>query len=333
MIITRTPFRVSFFGGGTDYPAWFRENGGSVLVTSIDKYCYLTVRYLPPFFEHRHRVVYSIVEMVKEISDIKHPVVRAVLSERKQTQGLEIHHDGDLPARSGLGSSSAFAVGLLHALSALDGRMSSKMTLAREAIRIEQDVLKESVGCQDQIATAFGGFNRIRFLPSGMFDVEPIVIERSRVVELQDSLMLFFTGLTRSASAVAEETIRNLSAKRAELIAMREMVDEAMTLVSTQCDLVPEFGRLLRESWKLKKCLADNVSSPRVDEIYQAALGAGALGGKLLGAGGGGFMLFMVPKDKQKAVRDRLKELIHVDFRFETGGSKVLVFEMNNRDD
>jgi D-glycero-alpha-D-manno-heptose-7-phosphate kinase len=333
MIITRTPFRISFFGGGTDYPEWFRENGGAVLATSIDKYCYLTVRYLPPFFEHRYRIVYSIVEMVKEIDEIRHPAVRAVLKERNFTKGLEIHHDGDLPARSGLGSSSSFAVGILHALDALDGRMQSKLQLAREAIRMEQEVLQETVGCQDQITAAFGGFNRIRFLPDSSFDVEPIVIGRERLDTLQQSLMLCFTGLTRHASAVAQETVKNFDAKRNELTAMRQMVDEAVEMLCGRADPIENFGRLLHEAWLIKRGLATNVTTSKVDEIYEAARSAGAIGGKLLGAGSGGFILLVAPPDRHAAIRERLNGLIHVGFRFESGGTKILVFEMHNRDE
>lgn len=304
-----------------------------MLATSIDKYCYLTVRHLPPFFEHRHRIVYSIVEMVRELEEIRHPVVRAVLQERQPVNGLEIHHDGDLPARSGLGSSSSFAVGILHSLAALEGKMMSKLQLARQAMRIEQDVLKETVGCQDQITAAFGGFNRVHFFKDGTFDVEPIVITRDKLDVLEGSLMLFFTGLTRSASTIAESTIQNMRAKERDLCTMRQMVDQAVRIVDNSGDLVGEFGRLMHESWMLKRGLADNVTTPRVDEVYECARSAGAIGGKLLGAGGGGFLLLVVPKEKQAAVREKLADLIHVNFRFESGGSKLLVFEVNNRDD
>ncbi len=332
MIITRTPFRVSFFGGGTDYPGWFREHGGAVLATSIDKYCYLTVRYLPPFFEHKHRIVYSIVEMVRELDEIKHPVVRAVLKEMKTTNGFEIHHDGDLPARSGLGSSSSFAVGILHSLAALEGRMMSKMQLARQAMRIEQDVLKETVGCQDQITAAFGGFNRVNFLQNGNFDVEPIVLTREKLEMIEGSLMLFFTGLTRSASEIAEGTLKNMKAKESELVEIRQMVDEAVDIVESSGDIVGDFGRLMHRSWMIKRGLANNITTSVIDGAYEGARSAGAIGGKLLGAGGGGFLLLVVPKEKQAAVREKLAKLIHVNFRFESSGSKLLVFEMNNRD-
>jgi len=327
MIITRTPFRISFFGGGTDYPAWFRKHGGAVLSTSIDKYCYLTVRYLPPFFEHRHRVVYSIVEMVREIEEIKHPVVRAVLSEMGFSRGLEIHHDGDLPARSGLGSSSSFAVGIINALSVLEGRRCGKKELAQEAIRLEQDILKESVGCQDQICAAFGGLNRIEFTSSDEFSVMPLELDAERYALLEGSLMLFFTGLTRMASNVAKEKIKNLKNRENELKTMRSLVDHAQGVMRNSSNLVEEIGALLHENWLLKRSLTESVSNPLVNEIYQAGLDAGALGGKLLGAGGGGFMIFVVRSEDREKVRDCLRDLIHVEFKFETEGSKILVCE------
>jgi D-glycero-alpha-D-manno-heptose-7-phosphate kinase len=329
MIITRTPFRVSFFGGGTDYPDWFRKHGGSVVATSIDKYCYLSVRHLPPFFEHKHRIVYSRIELPHAISDCQHPVVKAVLSESKTDKGFEIHHHGDLPARSGLGSSSAFTVGLLNAMAALDGRLVSKKALANEAIRIEQDVLKENVGCQDQVTTAYGGFNRIDFRTDGGIDVAPIVAPAKRVQELQDSLVLFFTGLSRYASEVAGDQIRNLRNREKELNAMQAMVGQAVSILQSENEPLRSFGKLLHENWQLKRELATTVTTPQIDEIYQAARDAGAVGGKLLGAGGGGFMLFYVPKDRQARVSERLSRLIPVSFRFETAGSRVLLYEPN----
>jgi D-glycero-alpha-D-manno-heptose-7-phosphate kinase len=329
VIITRTPFRVSFFGGGTDYPDWFREYGGAVIATSIDKYCYLSVRHLPPFFEHRHRIVYSQVELTREIENIQHPAVRAILSEMDGGKGYEIHHDGDLPARSGLGSSSAFAVGLVHALNALQGKMVSKHYLASEAIRIEQEVLAENVGCQDQVTTAHGGFNRIDFRREGSIEIAPILMTSDRMIQLQNSIILVFTGLSRYASDIAGEQIRNFKKRTSELERMREMVEEASAILSGEANPIEAFGRLLHESWKLKRELASSVTTPRIDEIYDAARIAGAYGGKLLGAGGGGFMIFVVPEERKAAVRQSLSSLVHVNFRFETGGSKVIVYEPN----
>ena len=335
MIISRTPFRISFFGGGTDYPDWFREHGGAVLATSIDKYCYLTVRHLPPFFEHRHRIVWSQVELTSSVEEIKHPAVRAILGEmngHQESQGYEIHHDGDLPARAGLGSSSSFAVGLIHAMHALNGRMVSKQDLAREAIHIEQDVLREHVGCQDQVTTAHGGFNRIEFHRNGDIDINPVILSRDRLGRLQDSMMLVFTGVSRFASDVAAKQIENLKSRTKELTAMRQMVDEATSILASSADPVEPFGRLLNESWKLKRSLAAGVTTDKVDEVYAAALAGGAVGGKLLGAGGGGFMLFVVPDGKKERVLEGLRGLVDVRFRFETGGSKVLYAERDSWD-
>lgn len=327
MIITRTPFRISFFGGGTDYPAWFKDHGGVVLTTSIDKYCYIALRPLPPFFSHKHRIVYSKVEEVTRAADIQHPVVRAILGERGEENGLEIHHDGDLPARSGLGSSSAFTVGFLNAMNALEGRMTAKNDLAVEAIRIEQDVLKENVGCQDQIAVAYGGFNRIEIAPNGTFDVTPVIMPRERLNGLQDSLMLFFTGISRFSSEIAAEQIKNIGQRKDSLHAMRGMVDAGLDVLLNSSDLAGDFGALLHENWMLKKSLASSVSTPLVDDLYDAARSAGAIGGKLLGAGGGGFILFVVKPERRNAVRQRLSQLLNVNFRFEYGGSKIVLFE------
>ena len=233
MIISRTPFRVSFFGGGTDYPEWYREHGGAVLATTIDKYCYISIRELPPFFDHRFRVVYSIVENVREISEIQHPAVRGVLEWLKVVKGLEIHHDGDLPARSGLGSSSAFTVGLLNAVHALDGRHISKESLASEAIHVEHCVLHEHVGLQDQISSAFGGFNHITLAQNGTYSVSPMVLPRARLEALQNHLLLVFTGISRTADAVAETIVGNLKNKSSDMQTMQQMVDHAIEILSS----------------------------------------------------------------------------------------------------
>lgn len=327
MIITRTPFRVSLFGGGSDYPAWYRENGGAVLGYAIDKYCYISLRELPPFFKHKHRIVYSRSELVNELEEIEHPAVRAVLMDRGVQVGLEVHHDGDLPARSGLGSSSSFTVGLLHALAALDGRMVSKRHLAAEAIRIEQDVIGENVGSQDQVWAAHGGINRIDFAPDGTIDVAPVILTPGRRKELVSSSMLFFTGVSRIASEIAGKQIANLQNRAGHIRRMTEMVDEGLAILTGPGRPISQLGTLLHQSWMLKRELADDVTTAHVDEIYDAARAAGASGGKLLGAGGGGFMLFIVPPDKKAAVRQRLSSLIHVAFGIDTSGSKIVVFE------
>lgn len=327
MIISRTPFRVSFFGGGTDYPDWYREHGGAVLATTIDKYCYISVRELPPFFEHSFRVVYSVVENVRHVAEIKHPAVRAVLEWLQASRGLEIHHDGDLPARTGLGSSSAFTVGLLNAMYALDGRHVSKDALAAAAIHVEQIVLGEPVGAQDQISAAFGGFNHIGFRPDGSFDVRPVILSRERRDTLQDHLMLVFTGISRMAADAAQAQIQNIKHRTAELREMQQMVDEGVALLSSPTADIVEFGRLLGRSWALKRRLADRVSNPTIDQFYEAAIRAGAVGGKLLGAGGGGFVLLFVQPGDRTRVREALSGLITVPMRFESSGSRIVLYQ------
>src|SRR5687767_11652488 len=294
MIISRTPFRVSFFGGGTDYPDWYREHGGAVLSTTIDKYCYISVRELPPFFEHKFRLVYSFVENVKEVADLVHPAARGVLQHLGVTKGLEIHHDGDLPARSGVGSSSAFTVGLISALRALEGRHMSKDELAQEAIHVEHTVLREAVGAQDQISAAFGGFNHITFRQDGVYQVTPMVLPHDRLGSLQSHLMLFFTGISRTAAEVAQAQLDNLKHHAPEMRAIQQMVDRAMEILTSPASDIVDFGRLLGEGWTLKRSLSDRVTNSIVDACYDTALRAGAIGGKLLGAGGGGFMLLFV---------------------------------------
>jgi len=327
MIVSRTPFRISLFGGGTDYPAWFRENGGSVLGLAIDKYCYISVRRLPPFFGHRSRIVYSQVELVNEVAEIQHPAVRAILSDLGINDGLEIHHDADLPARSGLGSSSSFTVGLLNALHALYSKMVSKRDLARDAICIEQDVLKEEVGSQDQLWAAYGGLNRFDFLRDGSFAVSPIILSAQRRRELNKSLMLFFTGFSRFASDFAKDQVNNIGNRKSQLTAMQKMVDSAIEIMADEKAPLRDIGALLHESWQLKRELADSVSNKNIDEIYAAAREAGALGGKLLGAGGGGFMVFYAEPAVQERLRERLKNLIHVSVGIDNDGSKIVLYQ------
>ncbi len=329
MIITRTPFRISFFGGGTDYPAWYQEHGGVVLATTIDKYCYISCRYLPPFFEYKHRIVYSRIENVRHLDEIEHPAVRAVLGWAACDEGLEIHHDGDLPARSGLGSSSSFTVGLVHALAALQGKYTSKEELANNAIHIEQQIIRENVGSQDQISAAFGGFNRIEFRRNGTFQVSPIILAKDRLHELQSHLMLCFTGFSRFASEIEKSKIENLKSREVELKRMGEMVDKAIQVLQNTNSPIGEFGKLLHQNWLCKRSLSDKVSTPEIDTIYEHAMSAGAIGGKILGAGGGGFLLLFVRPDLQSQVRERLKHLIHVPFEFEDSGSRVVLYQPN----
>lgn len=327
MIISRTPFRISFFGGGTDYPAWYEDNEGAVLATTINKYCYISCRYLPPFFDHKHRIVYSKIENVKDVSEIQHPAVKAALEFKGVKEGVEIHHDGDLPARTGLGSSSSFTVGLLHAIYALKGIMPSKQVLASEAIHVERNILKEHVGSQDQVLAAYGGFNKISFNSDHTFQVSPVILNQARLQQLQDHLMLYFTGLSRHASEIAKKQIENTNKKKAELLAMHQMVDEALNILCDGNRSILDFGRLLHESWRLKKSLTDAISTPYVDEIYDAAHSAGAVGGKLLGAGGGGFMVFLSRPEEQPKIKERLKGLLLVPFKFETSGSQIVVYQ------
>ena len=329
MIISKTPFRISLFGGGTDYPKWYHENGGSVLATTIDKYCYISCRHLPPFFEHKHRIVYSKIESVKTTEEIQHPVVRAVLSNLSITDGLEIHHDADLPARSGLGSSSSFTVGLINVLNALKGLQISKQDLAKQATYIEQEVLKETVGSQDQVLAAFGGFNRIDFHPDDSFNISPVIINKDLVEQLQSHMLLFFTGLSRFSSDIARDKVSNFTNRFQELTRIKEMVDEGMSILQSPSTPIMDLGKLMHESWKLKRSLSVKVSTPKIDEIYEAGIKAGAMGGKILGAGGGGFILFFAEPKNHKKIRERLKSLVHVTFHFDDVGSKIVVYEPN----
>lgn len=330
MIISRTPFRISFFGGGTDYPAWYRKHGGAVLATTIDKYCYLTCRYLPPFFEHRIRVVYSKVESCQTIDEISHPSVREVLRYLNIDRGVEIHHDGDLPARSGMGSSSSFTVGLLHALYALKGQMPGKQRLAQESIYIEQEILKETVGSQDQMSAAHGGFNIIEFSTTGEISIRPMTLTQERIEELNSHLMLFYTGIIRTASNVAESYVNNIENRKQQLRIMNDLLEESVNVLNNGKDITG-FGELLHEAWQAKRSLSKKVSNSNIDEIYNMARSAGAIGGKLTGAGGGGFMLLFVPPEKQMKVREKLSKLIYVPFKFEFFGSQIVFF--NNQED
>jgi D-glycero-alpha-D-manno-heptose-7-phosphate kinase len=326
MIISRTPYRISFFGGGTDYPCWYNENRGQVLSTTIDKFCYITCRWLPPFHEHKHRIVYSKIENAASVRDIAHPSVRACLQFMKVKDGVEIHHDGDLPARSGLGSSSAFTVGLLKALYALKGRVVSSNQVAQDAIHVEQVMLKENVGAQDQVIAAYGGCNVIKFGDRTHLNVCPLTLSESRLEELQSRLMLFYTGVPRTASDIAGEQIHKTPLRKRELTLMGEMVDHAVEILNCG-DSIDRFGRLLHESWRLKRSLTDKITNGFINGAYSAARKAGALGGKILGAGGGGFMLFFVPSGRQARVRAALKDMLHVPFKFEFSGSSIIFYK------
>lgn len=327
MVITRTPLRISFFGGGTDYPVWYRENGGAVLATTIDKCCYITCRWLPPFFEYHSRISYSKVENVLRNDAIEHPSVRGCLQFLGINEGVEIQHVADLPARAGLGTSSAFTVGLLHGLYALTGRMRDKQALGKDAIFVEQNLLGESVGAQDQVLAAYGGLNRIDFNADDTINVKRLPVQQRRVEDLEAHLALYFTGFSRTASEIAKEQIRTTSQKHRELQTMFDMVGEAESILANPNRALEEFGRLLHESWKLKRTLTNSITNSSIDDIYAAGLSAGALGGKLLGAGGGGFMLFFIPPERREALRAALKKLLCIPIRFSTRGSDVVVYE------
>lgn len=327
MIISRTPHRISFFGGGTDYPDYYLKNGGKCLGVAINKYSYLNVRKLPPFFDHKHRIVYSKQENAKTVDEINHPSVRETLKYFNVDFGVSIHHDGDIPARSGMGSSSAFTVGLINSLNALNGKMISKNELTKEAIHIEQNLIKENVGSQDQAFASYGGFNIIEFLQNGEISVNPIIMSQKRLVEFQDNILLFFTGISRTASVVVEEQIKNTSINIPNLNKMKDLVDDAYEILINPMKKLNEFGELLNDTWELKKSLSSKVSNNQIDEMYKKALDSGAIGGKLLGAGGGGFMAFYVENNNQQKVIKALKDYLHIPFNFDFDGSKIIVYE------
>lgn len=324
MIIARTPFRISFFGGGTDYPVWYRQNGGRVLSATINKYSYINARWLPPFFDYKHRIRYYRQEEVNSIDEIGHPSVRECARFMGVTDGLEVVHNADLPARSGLGSSSTFTVGMLHALYALRNRMPTKRELALNAISIEQEVLKEAVGSQDQVAAAFGGMNYIEFGGAGEVEVTSLILSPSRLSELQESLMLCFTGFARTASDIAVVQIANTPEKTAELREMDALCREGVRILSDESTPLRQFGELLGRQWGLKKRMSDLISTREIDKIYDAGILAGAVGAKLLGAGGGGFMLFFAPKEMHENIKRALPDKKFIPFRFEWSGSKIV---------
>ncbi len=323
MITSRTPYRISLFGGGTDFPAWYRRHGGAVIAATIDKYCYISARYLPPFFDYKYRIVWSKIENCFDKSEITHPAVRAVIEHLEIQRGLEIHHIGDLPARSGMGSSSAFTVGLLRALYALKGRMINKHDLAIESIHMEQNVLKESVGSQDQVSAAYGGFNRIDFFQNGEISVVPITVPAERIKELQSHLMLFYTGIKRTSHDLSKKFVEDMNSKKRQLRIMKDLVEESIQILNSRHD-IKDLGELLHEAWDVKRDFSQLVSNSDVDDLHGKAMEAGAIGGKLTGAGGGGFLLLFVPPEKQPSVIQALNEFIHVPFQFEFGGSQII---------
>ncbi len=330
MIISRTPFRISFFGGGTDYPAWYRENGGAVLGVSINKFCYITCRFLPPFHDYKYLIRYYRREETQILDEIQHPAVRECLRFLGLKKGVDIVHHGDLPARSGLGSSSTFTVGLLHALYALKHEMATKRQLAIEAIEIEQNVIRENVGSQDQALAAFGGLNRIDFGAPHEIRVEPLILAPDRLEALEKHVVLLFTGLARTASEVAGAQIAQIPKKSSELRRMMELTNVAQAVLTDAGKPLSDFGRLLHEQWQLKRGMSTEVTNAEIDRIYEAGLRAGATGGKLLGAGGGGFMLFFVDPERRSSVLQAMGGLLHVPVRFDFLGSQIIYFSKDD---
>ena len=327
MIITQTPFRISFFGGGTDFPGFYREHGGAVISTTFDKYCYVTVRHLPRFFDYSTELSYSITERVTSVEDIKHPAIREAMKYLDMHE-IRLTYESDLPARSGLGTSSSFAVGMLNAFYALKGKYVDKRKLADDAIYLERTLCNESGGIQDQIAASFGGFNRIEF-NSGGYKVNPVIISSERKQLLNENLMLFFTRFPRFSSDIQVSVQSALKDKEKQLLEILSLVDEGERILTSKCDL-NDFGRLLNHTWELKRGITNKISTDFIDDIYDSALRAGALGGKLLGAGGGGFLLFYAEAEKKALVRKALEKLLYVPFQFENTGTQVIHYTPGN---
>jgi len=330
MIITQTPFRMSFFGGGTDFSGFYDEHGGAVLSTTFDKYCYVTVRHLPRFFEYSTHLTYSKTEYVNNSDEIQHPAIRNAMKWLDMHE-IRLTYESDLPARSGLGTSSSFAVGLLSAFYSLKGKYADKRRLADDAIYLERVLCREAGGIQDQIAASFGGLNRINFSRDG-YSVHPIIISTERKQALNDHLMLFFTGFSRFSADIQENTKTVLKDKTKQLLEMKSLVDEAEKILTDKNIHLDDFGKLLDYTWHLKKGISTAISTNSIDEQYSKAIRSGAIGGKLLGAGGGGFLLFYVPLDKQAAVREALSGQLYVPFRFENEGTKVVFYQSEQYD-
>lgn len=324
MIITKTPFRMSFFGGGTDMPAFFNEHGGAVISTTFDKYCYVNVRHMPPFHPYISELVHNRFERVNDVEEIEHPLIRECMR-LHDIHEIRLTYEGDLPARTGLGTSSSFAVGMLNAFCALKGKMMSKCQLAQEAIHVERDILQEHGGWQDQIAAAYGGLNRIDFHDHN-FSVRPIIISPERKKELDENLLLFYTGVQRFSSEIQADTFAKPVDNTKLLLDMLDLVDEAEKVLTDKDTSLNDFGRLLDTTWKLKRGTGRKVSNGSIDELYDIAIKAGALGGKLLGAGGGGFLLFYCEKEKQESLKRALDNLMIIPFNFENDGAQVLYY-------
>lgn len=323
MIITKTPFRMSFFGGGTDMESFFKEYGGAVLSTTFDKYCYVNVRHLPRLFDYSTEVSYSKTERVTSVEDIQHPAVRNAMKMLDMHE-IRLTYEADLPARSGLGTSSSFAVGMLNAFYCLKGKYADKKRLADEAIYLERELCQEAGGWQDQIAASFGGMNRIEFNKDGTYDVKPIIIHPDRKKQLNDNLLMFFTGFTRFSSDMQKANKAEYEKKIKQLQEMYRLVDEAEAILEDKHSCLDDFGRLLDRTWKLKRQTGSAITTNSIDALYDQGMAAGALGGKLLGAGGGGFLIFYVQPEKQAAVMTAMKNLLHIPFKFENGGTRVI---------
>ncbi len=325
MIITKTPFRMSFFGGGTDMESFFREYGGAVLSTTFDKYCYVTVRHLPRFFDYTTELAYSKMERVKDVEEINHPAVRYAMKMMDMHE-IRLTYEADLPARSGLGTSSSFAVGMLNAFYALKGKYADKKRLADEAIYLERVLCDEAGGWQDQIAASFGGMNRIEFNKDGTYDVKPIIIHPDRKKQLNDNLLMFFTGFTRFSSDMQKANATGYAEKIKQLQQMYALVDDAEKLLEDKHSDLDDFGRLLDQTWRLKRQTGGAITTNSIDALYEKGIESGALGGKLLGAGGGGFLVFYVQSEKKTAVIEAMKDLLYVPFQFEDGGTQVIYY-------
>ena len=325
MVITKTPFRMSFFGGGTDIEDFFRENGGAVISTTFDKYCYVTVRHLPRFFDWSTHLTYSTQEYVTNVEEIKHPAIRNAMKMLDMHE-IRLVYEADLPARSGLGTSSSFSVGMFNAFYALKGQYVGKKKMAEDAIYLERTLCNEAGGWQDQIAASYGGMNRIDFNKDGTFDVNPIIIHPDRKKNLNENLIMFFTGFTRFSSDIQKENVIGYSEKTEYLREMYRLVDEAQEVLENGNKDLDDFGRMLDQTWKLKRKIGGAVTTSVIDELYQKGLDAGALGGKLLGAGGGGFLIFYVQPNRKDEVMEAMKDLLYIPFCFENGGTQILYY-------
>ena len=323
MIITKTPFRMSFFGGGTDMESFFRGYGGAVLSTTFDKYCYVNVRHLPRFFDYSTELSYSKTERVSNTDDIQHPAIRNAMKMLDMYE-IRLTYEADLPARSGLGTSSSFAVGMLNAFYALKGKYADKKKLADEAIYLERVLCNEAGGWQDQIAASYGGMNRIEFNKDGTYDVKPIIIHPERKKQLNDNLLMFFTGFTRFSSDMQKANATGYTENVKQLQQMYELVDQAEAILENKHSDLNDFGRLLDMTWRLKRQTGDAVTTNSIDELYEKGLAAGALGGKLLGAGGGGFLVFYITPEKKENVMKAMNDLLYVPFRFEDSGTQII---------